>query len=283
MVQPILAQAAAWAMANWPILLIGAAIGLLLYAIIKFGDVVIEVVGVVGGIFGGLFAFLYNGIAAMVNPFISFAEFLANVFTNPVYSIKKLFVDLATNVLNLLQSIAEGIDKVLGTSMAQGLQNLKDTMHQWLGEKPENYKEFTKLQMADITSSINFGYDIGKKVGSWAVEGVQDIAVKIGSLFEASGKYEAGIGEYMINGALPVTGENGGKIEVDMSDEDLKYLRDIAEREYISKFSTATLAPNIQITFGDVHETADVDKVAKRMRKILQEEITMAAEGSYAG
>jgi len=281
MVQPILAQAAAWAMANWPILLIGAAIGLLLYAMLKFGDVVIEVVGVVGGIFGGLFALLINGIAAMVNPFISFAEFLVNVFTNPVYSIKKLFVDLATNVLNLLQSIAEGIDKVLGTSMAQGLQNLKDSMQDWLGEKPENYKEFTKLQMADITNSINFGYDIGKKAGSWAVEGVQDIAGRIGNLFGATETYETGLDSYMVNGAMPVTGIDGGKVEVDMSDEDLKYLRDIAERDYINKFTTATLAPTIQISFGDVHQEADANKVAGRIRKILQEEIAMAAEGVY--
>lgn len=82
-------------------------------------------------------------------------------------------------------------------------------------------------------------------------------------------------------GTIEGTGNNG-KIEVDMSDEDLKYLRDIAERDYINKFTTATLAPNISIKFGDVRETADADKVAKRIRKILQEEIAMAAEGSYA-
>ena len=64
-----------------------------------------------------------------------------------------------------------------------------------------------------------------------------------------------------------------------MADEDLKYLRDIAEREYINKFSTATLAPNIQISFGDVHEEADVDKLYGRVRKILQEEIAIASEG----
>jgi hypothetical protein len=281
MVPPLIAQAAAWLAVNWPILLIGAAIGLLLYAIIKFGDTVAEVIGWVGGLFGGLFAFLYNAIAYLVNPFISFAEFFANVFNNPVYSIKKLFVDLATNVLNLVQSIASAIDKVLGTSMSDSLQKLKDSMQEWLGEKPENYKEFTKMQMMDITSSVNFGYDIGKKAGQWAVEGVQDIAGRIGSLFGATETYDTGLDSYMVNGAMPVTGIDGGKVEVDMSDEDLKYLRDIAERDYINKFTTATLAPNVQITFGDVHETADADKVAGRIRKILQEEIAMAAEGVY--
>ncbi len=82
-------------------------------------------------------------------------------------------------------------------------------------------------------------------------------------------------------GIIEGTGNNG-KLEVEMSDEDLKYLRDIAERDYINKFTTATLAPNITVQFGDVHETADADKVAGRIRKILQEEIAIAAEGSYA-
>ena len=82
-------------------------------------------------------------------------------------------------------------------------------------------------------------------------------------------------------GIIEGTG-NDGKLEVDMSDEDLKYLRDIAERDFINKFTTATLAPNISIKFGDVHETADADKVAGRIRKILQEEIAMAAEGVYS-
>lgn len=82
-------------------------------------------------------------------------------------------------------------------------------------------------------------------------------------------------------GTIEGTGNNG-KLEVEMSDEDLKYLRDIAERDYINKFTTATLAPNIQIAFGDVHQEADADKVAGRIRKILQEEIAIAAEGSYA-
>lgn len=81
-------------------------------------------------------------------------------------------------------------------------------------------------------------------------------------------------------GTIEGTGKNG-KLKVEMSDEDLKYLRDIAERDYINKFTTATLAPNIQITFGDVHETADTNKIAGRIRKILQEEIAMAAEGVY--
>ena len=36
-------------------------------------------------------------------------------------------------------------------------------------------------------------------------------------------------------------------------------LKDIASTKYINKFTT--LQPNMQVTFGDVHETADIDKI----------------------
>jgi hypothetical protein len=35
------------------------------------------------------------------------------------------------------------------------------------------------------------------------------------------------------------------------------------------------------MTFGDIHETADANAVAGRIRKILQEEIETASEGVY--
>lgn len=79
---------------------------------------------------------------------------------------------------------------------------------------------------------------------------------------------------------VPVKGTGtDGKVDVNMSDEDIQYLRDIAERDYINKFSTATLAPNISIKFGNVTKEADANKVAGRIKKILQEEIAISANG----
>jgi tape measure domain-containing protein len=70
-----------------------------------------------------------------------------------------------------------------------------------------------------------------------------------------------------------------GKLQVDMADEDLRYLRDIAERDYINKMSNTTLAPNIQISFGDVHETADINEIERNLRTIIREQIAASAEG----
>ena len=66
-----------------------------------------------------------------------------------------------------------------------------------------------------------------------------------------------------------------------MSDEDLRYMKDFAEQEFVNKFTTATLAPNVNFSFGDVHENADVEKLRGRIEEILEEELSVVADGDY--
>lgn len=84
--------------------------------------------------------------------------------------------------------------------------------------------------------------------------------------------------------SIPVTADGGNLDavgEVNISDEDLEYLKDFAEQEFINKFTTATLAPNVTVQFGDVHENADVEAIKDRIQEILEEEIAEVAEGGY--
>lgn len=59
------------------------------------------------------------------------------------------------------------------------------------------------------------------------------------------------------------------KDQVDISDEDIKMLKDVAATEFINRYTTMT--PNMTITFGDVHETADVNKVVKAIEDMIGE------------
>jgi hypothetical protein len=131
----------------------------------------------------------------------------------------------------------------------------------------------------DYSTAFDMGKDWGKKIGRTSVDNVQGAFNKLTSIMSfmtPKSDLDSGIDKYMKNGALPVTGK------VDISEEDLRYLKDIAEREYINKYSTTTLAPNIRISFGNVTKEADVDKITGRIEKILKEQIAIAAEGSYA-
>lgn len=69
---------------------------------------------------------------------------------------------------------------------------------------------------------------------------------------------------------------------VNIEEDNLKYLLDIAEREYVAKFSTATLAPQVSVTFGDVHETADVNQIISQIDSAMSDMIATEAEGAYS-
>lgn len=120
MVTPVLAQAGAWMVANWPIMLIGILIGFLVAALVHFGVSAQEVIGVVVGAFFGLYASIYNQVALLYNHFATFAEFLINVFIDPIYAVKKLIYDLVMtfggymyNMLRSAEEFAGGFMKVI--------------------------------------------------------------------------------------------------------------------------------------------------------------------------
>lgn len=72
-----------------------------------FGITADQVIGFVVGLFYGLGAAVWNVVALMVNPFIMFAEFISNVFNHRCIAQKKLFVDFANGVLDVLADLCQ--------------------------------------------------------------------------------------------------------------------------------------------------------------------------------
>lgn len=73
-------------------------------------------------------------------------------------------------------------------------------------------------------------------------------------------------------------GRNGA-IKVEMDKEDVKFLRDMAERDFVANIRHKTLAPNINVNFtGPISRETDTDKLYKRITKILKTQIAMAGE-----
>ena len=236
-----------WLAINWPILLIGSAIALLIYLMIEFSDVTAEVFGYIGGGIGVLVALIFNMVAAVFNGIMYLGDFVANLF------------------IDIINGIIGGINLVIS-----GLNNLPGVNIGLVGEVQQI--KSAKLDYMDLGQAWTKGQDIGKSVGG----SLGGLGEKLSGLAGSTG-----IDAYMNNGALPVTGKGGGNLKVDMSKEDLKYLQDIAEREYINKFSTATLAPTLRVSIGKVTKEVDIDKLIQRAGKILREEVAMVAEGAY--
>ena len=73
-----------------------------------------------------------------------------------------------------------------------------------------------------------------------------------------------------------------GKIKDDVSitDEDIKLLKDVAATEFVNKYTT--LRPEMTVSFGDVRETADVNKILSVIEDMVEEAYASSLVGEGA-
>ncbi|WP_051217140.1 tape measure protein [Paenibacillus assamensis] len=286
---------AAFMLANWPILLIGAAIGVLIVILNNMGVTFDQVLGFIGGALFGLYAFIYNIVVGIWNYWASFVEFFANVFNHPVYSVKRLFVNLANSVLDTVKRIAEAIDAVFGSNLSGSVTGLQKQMDDWLGEMPEGYKVTQRLETKSITEFSTKGYQAGSDMAKGMQDKIKGItsgfsgdAMKENGLDKSKGKGLGGGGAAGITGAagagkMPNIGKVGevGQVnsEVDIGEEDLQMMKDVAEMRYVQNFVTMT--PTIAMN-ASISEKVDVNDVMNEMERRLANEIAMSAEGTYS-
>lgn len=274
-----------WIAAAWPVIAVIAAIVGVLVILNKMGVTAGEVVGYVTGVFYGLFAFLWNQIALIYNPLISLAEFIGNLFIDPVYAIKKLFYDMLKNVTdyfsNMINSLISGlnwlitkINSISGTSISL----ITEMGSEWLDElKPttdKNVFDFSKykMEMKDLSKEFTKGYDKGSGF-------VSNLTDAIGNL-QPFGS-QSGPGKIDVTNVGTV-GEVGKiKDKVDISSEDLRVMRDLAEMKSIQNF--VTLTPTVQVTTGDIRSEVDVNEMIRRIEQAMEREIANSAEGVYGG
>ncbi|MBM7868879.1 hypothetical protein JOC70_000348 [Clostridium pascui] len=89
-------------------------------------------------------------------------------------------------------------------------------------------------------------------------------------------------------GQLPLGGLDNGSQKhlenisdkIDVSNEHLEMLRDLAEAQSIQNF--VSLTPTVQVTTGDIKEEADINKIIAKIETYMETELANSAEGVYA-
>lgn len=272
--------AGATMLAHWPLLLIVGVIGMIILALNSAGVSFSTTFGFIGGLLGTFYALGYNVVASLWNLFVSFAEFLANVFTNPLASIVNLFVNMSISVLNVIKSIAEAIDAVFGSNLAGAVgqfisrgQNFAD------GFKDSNYVSLDAFRMDSkstigaIQGGLNAGKALGGFVDNWNFSGISGINPDAGGM-DYSQFFTAG------NPAVVKGTGKGGAVKVEADSEDIEWMRKLAERDYVARIAQNTLAPNIRVEFsGPITKETDTDSVMTHVVNELKDIIATAPEG----
>lgn len=288
LVFPMLANVALWMMANAPLIILVGCIMLVIKALGDMGMTFEMVCGFIGGIIGGFVGVFYNYFVYIHNVVGDFINFWGNVFKNPIAAVQKLFYDMSVNVLGFMENIAKGIEDLLNSipgievDITSNLTNLKNKLQaesDKIADKNQFEEIVKKKEFWDLGDSVKKGSEIGSKAGAWVDDGIGKIGDYFNGVLDKTKTVGNDATDNLFNDGLPVANKKGKNLDVKMSNEDIKYLRDLADKEYVAKFNNNTLAPNVTIQFGDVHETADAKQVSGIIERILVEEIATVKEG----
>jgi hypothetical protein len=143
--------------------------------------------------------------------------------------------------------------------------------------KDENgWKEYVKTpELMDYTTAAKTGYSKGKDLVSKITGAWDNLTGKTG---EIPGIDLSGLGTSSNPTTVKGTGQ-GGAVKVE-SEEDLDWMRKLAERDYVARISQNTLAPNIRVEFsGPITKEADTDSVMTHVVDRLKDVIATAPEG----
>lgn len=255
--------AVGWVIAFWPIGLVIGILAVLIGWIMYMGNTFIATCEVIGGGINILWALLNNFAAVVVNTFYTVFNTVDNIITS--------CVNVAISGINTLIS---ALNHIPGVNIG--------TVEQFGGLIKDGYK----AEYVGLGDAWNQGKAIGNDFGSSIKSGVdgltgitQNTFDKLTSPIDIGGASDFDFNDFMVDGAMPVTEPKGKKLKVNMDKEDIKYIKDLAERDYIAKFQTATLAPNINVNIESTGSKDSDRKLSERISKILQEEIAIAREG----
>ena len=287
--------AAAQALLNaaWATSPIGVVIALILvlvgviFAVVgamnKARNTTVRALGVITGAFAVAGAFIYNTFYLPVwNLFADLCNFIGNVFNDPIAAIEILFLQLNQRVVGVVRGMVQAIESLINQipgveiNITSGLDQFYDSYSQRIQQiKDESgWKEFVQRKEAiDYDVAYNTGYN-------WGANLQDSIAEKL--------NFKTNVPEVDVPAAADPTmllsdiADNTGKIadDMEMSSEDLKLLRDIAERQEINKYTTAEIRVEM-VNNNTISSEMDIDGVVNLLEAKVSEQMAIAAEGVH--
>jgi len=287
----------------WIIILIIALVALFYAAVAAvnhFAGTSVSATGLICGAFMAALAFIGNIFVALWNLVVdvfvmiynlvaTVANFIGNVFNDPVAAVARLFFDLADTVLSVLQALASAIDTIFGSNLSGSVQGWRDSLGGWVDSTFGKGEEVMEKLNADDLKLGRFEYGVAFDMGYEFGQGVEDT---VGGLFDFSAMDSLGadaLDAYglgnTLDGIYGNTGDTAGNTAamsdaLDIAEEDLAYMRDIAEREAINRFTTAEIRVEQQNT-NYISQDADLDGIMDAWANDFATKLDVSEEGVH--
>ncbi len=229
-----------------------------------------------------------NAGLAIWNAFWACAGNVGIAFENTFASIKGWFYGLVSNVLGGIAKIAEALNKLPFVEFDySGLTARADSYANKAAQAASQQKEYV-----DVGAAFSQGWHTFEVFQEGWVSEAFAQGANWGDNLNLFGVQELDMSAYeMLNkgnwdnmdSSLQEIAANTGNMahELDMTDEDLKYMRDIAERETVNRYTTAEIVVNMGGITNQVNKMEDLDGIITHLVDGVNEAVEIAAEGVH--
>lgn len=269
-------------------------------AVNKFAGTSISATGIICGAFMVAGAFILNVIIGALNamiqavwsifvePFIGIIEFVLNVanggFNSFGDTVANLIGQIISWFLSLGKVVTKIVDAIFGTDWTSGLNELQSKVLEW-GKNDSAITLERTAPSIDSRFEYNTAWDIGYSFGEGIDEKIANFNPS--SLFgttdiSSADDYANALTSGEIGSGIDdISGNTGAMADaMDITGEELKYLRDIAEQEVINRFTTAEI--NIEQTnHNTISGKMDLDGIVSGLTDAMYEAVETSAEGVH--
>lgn len=293
---------------TWIILLIIAVIAIIYAvcaAIAKLTGIANSGFGVITGGINVVIAFFKNLGLSVANIALGIGNAIAAVasnimtaFHNAICSVQAWWYDLLSTVLNVVAGICEALNKLPFVEFDySGITAAADDYAAKSAEAAGNKEDYKS-----VADAFNEGFstfdtfqdgwasDAFASGAAWG-DGVADsVSSAVDGLFSGSGTdipnpddYAYALDNSGVGSGIGDIAGNTGSIadSMDITEEELKYLRDIAEQETVNRFTTAEVHVDMSGMQNTVNNNGDLDGFVSGLTDAVNEAVDIITEGVH--
>lgn len=254
-------------------------------------------INVVNKFFENLLFSVLNIVIGLNNAFDALTSNLMTAFHNAICSVQSWWYDLLSTVLNVVAGICEALNKLPFVEFDySGITSAADEYAAKAAEAAGNKEDYES-----VTDAFNEGFhtfdtfqdgwvsdafNAGASWGDGVSEKVSDFFSNLFRQDEIPNPEDYAPSYDFDNtgtaGDINDIAGNTGNIAdaMDITQEDLKYLRDIAEQDAINKFTTAEIKLE-QTNYNTVNSGDDIDGFVSKLTDSVNEAIGNMTEGVH--
>ncbi|WP_251319707.1 hypothetical protein [Flintibacter muris] len=281
------------------IALIAAVVGVIRYLDI-FGAKSTSVFGTFMGVLNVAWQFIRNVGAGISAVFFACCSNVETAFHNTIANVQGWWYGLLSTALTVVEGICAALNKLPFVEFDySGISAQADEFAAKSAEAYGSVKEYESIGDAWGSAwSDNWQADAFQAGAAWG-DGIAD---KVGGFFDGmgytpgsmddlmekyGGAYSPGTDSFAMDGlggdVSDIAGNTGSMAKsLEISGEELEYLRDIAERDAINRFTTAEVKIDLTGMTNKIEGTTDIDGVIRELTDGFTEALVTAAEGVHA-